>query len=226
MRRFVGIAVALLLLFLVGCSGMPRGYWPVLPSPVTQKAKARKVCIRMEGKEAKKYTLKLSLYPSRLSFVCMKPNVDYELKKYIRSELSDFKEVYFLGPKDKVPRGCYLVALSWENSYRGYIKGGLGLFGRTYVIGGRIKGTLEGKKGAYDCSVAGWDVVSEGDLHGPEGYVCKDSPAEVFFNKVATKLAYKMALRVRRALLEDMGYAPSPALVAADERMAKELKEW
>ncbi len=218
--------MALVLFFLVGCAGVPKGYWPILPSPITQASKPQKICIKMEGKEARKYTLKLSIYPSKLSFVCMKPNVDYELKKYIRSELSDFREVYFLGEKGKVPRGCYLVSLSWKNSYRGYIKGGLGIFGRTYVIGGTIKGTLEGKKGSYDCSVAGWEVVSEGDFHGAEGYMCKDSPAEVFFNKVASRLAYKMALRIRKALLVDMGYRPSTELGAADERMAEELREW
>jgi len=219
-------SAALVLFILVGCAGVPKGYWPTLPSPVTQAPKPQKVCVRMEGKEAQKYTLKLSLYPSKLSFVCMKPNVDYELKKYIRSELSDFREVYFLGEKDKAPKGCYLVSLSWENSYRGYIKGGLGVFGRNYVIGGEIKGSLGGKKGSYDCSVAGWEVVPERDFHGPEGYMCKDSPAEVFFNKVASRLAYKMALRVRKALLEDMGYLPSPELVAADKAMEEELKDW
>jgi hypothetical protein len=217
---------AVMLLFLVGCSGVPQGYWPVLPSPVTQKAKSQRVCIRMEGKEAEKYTLKLSLYPSKLSFQCVKPDMSYSLKKYIRSELSDFQEVYFLGPKDKAPQGCYLVTLNWEDSFKGYIKGGMGLLGKTYVIGGKVKGTLVGKKASYDCSVVGWDLVSEGDLHGPESYVCKDAPVEVFFNKVAEKLAQKMALRVRKALLDDMGYTPSPQLVEADQKMAQELKEW
>jgi len=226
MKRFGGIVLALLLLALAGCSSAPKTYWPILPSPVTQKPKPQKVCIKMEGKEADKYTLKPSLYPSKLSFQCITPNMEYELRKYIRSELSDFQEVYFLGPKDKEPQGCYLVTLTWENSYKGYIKGGVGLFGKTYVVGGRVKGTLVGKKATYDCSVVGWDLVSEADLSGPESYVCKDSPVEVFFDKVTGKLAYKMALRVRKALLVDMGYTPSSQLVAADEKMAQELKEW
>ncbi len=226
MRRLGVVFLMILSIALAGCSGAPQGYWPVFPSPVTQKAKPQKVCIKMEGKEAERYTLKLSLYPSKLSFQCVKPGMDYELKKYLRSELSDFNEVYFLGSKEKEPQGCYLVSLTWENSYKGFIKGGVGLFGRTYVIGGKIKGTLVGHKATYDCSVVGWDMVSENDLQGPEAYVCKDSPVEVFFNKITGKLAYKMALRVRKALLEDMGYTPSPQLVEADKKMAQELKEW
>ena len=226
MKRFAGWVLVLGLLALIGCSGVPQGYWPVIPSPVTQKAKPQKVCIRMEGKEAQRYTLKLSLYPSKLAFKCVRPDMDYEIKKYVRSELSDFKEVYFLGEKDKVPPGCYLVTLSWEDSYRSYIKGGVGLFGKTYVVGGRIKGTLVGKKGTYDCSVVGWDLVPEKDMSSPDAYVCKDAPVEVFFDRVAGKLALKMALRVRKALLEDMGYTPSPQLVQAAKKMSRELKEW
>jgi len=225
MRRLAVVSLVLLSLTLAGCFGASQGYWPVFPSPVTQKVKPHKVCIKMEGKEAEKYTLKLSLYPSKLSFQCVKPNMDYDLKKYLRSELSDFEDLYFLGAKEKEPKGCYLVTLTWEDSYKGFIKGGMGLFGKTYVIGGRVKATLVGKKTTYDCTVVGWDFVSEGDLQS-EGYACKETPVEVFFNKVAGKLAHKVALRVRKALLEDMGYTPSPKLVEADQKMVQELKEW
>ncbi len=224
MKRAWWLALGLLLL--MGCARTPQGYWPVLPSPVTQKAKPQRICIVMQGKEARKYTSWVSLYPSKHSFVCANPNLAYAIEKYIRSELSDFAEVFFIEQGQKEPKGCYRVTLDWENSYKGRMKGGMGFLGKAYYVGGRIKGTLEGAKGTYDCSVVGWDIVTDRDLRGPEAYMCKDNPVEVFFAKVASKLAYKMALRVRKAILEDLGYPVPSELAQADTKMAQELRYW
>ena len=224
MKRACWLALGLLLL--MGCAKTPRGYWPVLPSPVTQKAKPQKICITMQGKEAKKYAFWVSLYHSNHAFVCSHPNLTYAIKKYIRSELSDFNEVFFLEQGEKGLKDCYKVALSWKNWYKGKVKGGMGFLGKAYYLGGKIECTLKGAKGEYDCSVVGWDIVPESDFNGPETYVCKDNPAEVFFTKLASKLAYKMALRVRKAILEDLGYPVSADLAQADTKMTQELRQW
>jgi len=166
------------------------------------------------------------LHPSRQSFVCMRPNMAYELRKNIRSALSDFAAVVFLSDDETPPADCRNYTLDWKNKYTGHVKGGLGLFGRTYLIGGTVHATLKSFLVEHDCSVTGWNKVSESDFNGPKSYICKDNPAEVFFSDLAGRLAYKLSLRVRKVVLEDMGYPVSKELVEADEEMAREMKGW
>lgn len=213
-----------LLIFLLGCARASQTYWPVLKSPATEKPKEEKICIQMEGKEATTYKLKVSLYPSKGRFTCMTPNIPYHIKRYLRSELADFKEVTFLGPGDKPPAGCHLLVLSWENKYEGYVKGGIGILGKTYMIGTKIHCQLKGEKGTYNCSVLGWDPIPESRFMGPEVYLCKNTPVEVFFSKIAAKVAYKMALVVRRAVLIELGYPVPPELEMAVKKMEMEFQ--
>jgi len=205
------------------CASTSPSYWPDLKPPITEKSKKEKICIKIKGEDSPFYKLKFSIYPSKKKFICMPPNMEYQIKKYLRSQLADFGEVFFINPSDKPLAGYKVFEISWKSSYKGYVKGGLGIWGKTYMIEAKIECEFKGYKGFYNCSALYWEPVSESRFLGPESYLCKDTPAEVFFSKAAAKAAYKSAILIRRAVLLELDYSVSAQLEEVADKIYQEV---
>ncbi len=165
-------------------------------NPVFEKRRGTLV-LNFKIEDGNSYSEKVSLLKERLSFNCVSPDLVFMFEEKARQVFPDFD----LSFEEKEEAISVVV----KPAFLAKLQGGL-VFKSNYLVKGVFNCSAEIKGHRYDCSCVAWKVYTTSDMEKAESF-CPDHPVEYLITYEVAPLAVKKCLlRLRKNVLEAMGY--------------------